>query len=317
MTERFATQDALRSHIRSLTEVGSDLSQKQVARESGVNDGALNSWLQGKYKGNNENIFEKLRTWVEYRERSQTAADIMPPPPAFVKTPTAGRILPVLSYAQMAADFCVIYGGAGVGKTTTAKNYRDNNPNVWLATMTPDCSTVPAVLEEIAIAFGISNEKGGAASKIRREIVSRMKNSHGLLIVDEGQHLNSSGIESIRSLYDLADGDAGVVLAGNESVYNRITGGSRAAHFAQVFSRIGKRLRLNQSVDGDAHMLAAAFGITGKAEQALLADIAKKPGALRGMVKVIRNASMFAAGAGGAIGPAVIRAAWRDLGGEG
>ena len=162
MTERFATQDALRAHIRLMTE-GSDLSQKQIAREAGVNDGALNQWLQAKYRGNNEVVFEKLRSWVEYRERSQEAAGIMPQAPTFVSTPTAGRILPVLSYAQMIAE---------------------------------------------------------------------------------------------------------------------------------------------------------AFGITGKAERDLLADIALKPGALRGMVKVIRNATMFAAGAGSQISSDLIRASWRDLGGE-
>ena len=313
MTERFATQDALRAHIRLMTE-GSDLSQKQIAREAGVNDGALNQWLQAKYRGNNEVVFEKLRSWVEYRERSQEAAGIMPQAPTFVSTPTAGRILPVLSYAQMAADFCVVYGGAGVGKTSTAKHYKATNPNVWLATMTPDCSTVPAVLDEVATAFGINNEKGGASSKLRREIVGRMRGTGGLLIIDEAQHLNTSGIETIRSLYDATE--VGVVLAGNESVYSRITGGARAAHFAQVFSRIGKRLRLNHPIDGDAQMIAEAFGITGKAERDLLADIALKPGALRGMVKVIRNATMFAAGAGSQISSDLIRASWRDLGGE-
>ena len=317
MTERFTTQDALRTHIRALIEGTSELSQKQVAREAGVNDGAVNQWLQAKYTGNNENVFEKLRSWVESRERRQASAGFMPSAPAYVSTPTSGRILPVLSYAQMAADFCVVYGGAGVGKTSTAKHYRNNNPNVWLATMTTDCSTVPSVLEEIGCAFGINNEKAASSSRLRREIVGKMRGSAGLLIIDEAQHLNALGIETVRSLYDAADEGAGVVLAGNESVYSRITGGARAAHFAQVFSRIGKRLRLNQPVAGDALALADAFGVTGSAERDLLVDISQKPGALRGMVKVIKNATMFAAGAGGEIGPEVIRAAWRDLGGEG
>ena len=317
MTERFATQEALRGHITALIEGTSGLSQKVVSREAGLNDSAVNQWLQDKYKGNNENVFEKLRSWVESRERRQSSAGLMPQTPTFVPTPTSGRILPVLSYAQMAADFCVVYGGAGVGKTSAAKHYRASNPNVWLATMTTDCSTVPAVLEEIAVAFGLSTEKAVSSSRLRREIVGKMRGTSGLLIIDEAQHLNTLGIETVRSLYDAADGDAGVVLAGNESVYSRITGGARAAHFAQVFSRIGKRLRLNQPVAGDALAIAEAFGISGAAERDLLFDISQKPGALRGMVKVIKNASMFAAGAGGAIGPEVIRAAWRDLGGEG
>lgn len=315
MTDRFASQDALRNHIRSITETGG-ASQKQIAKEAAVNDGALNQWLQGKYTGNNERIFEKMCKWAESRERRESSAGIMPQAPSFVDTPTSGRILPIFTYAQMAADMCLVYGGAGVGKTSSAKHYRSTNPNVWLATMTPDCSTVSAVLEEVACAFGITATAGGAPSRLRREIVGRMKNTKGLLIIDEAQHLGTSGIEEIRSLYDLADGGAGVVLCGNESVYNRITGGSRAAHFAQVFSRVGKRLRLNQPAEGDAQTLAAAFGITGRAEQTLLADIAQKPGALRIMVKVVKNASMFAAGAGSEICADLIMASWRDLGGE-
>jgi DNA transposition AAA+ family ATPase len=220
----------------------------------------------------------------------------------------------VLTYAQMAADLAVIYGGPGVGKTRTISHYQKTSPNVWIATMTPDCSTVPAMIEEIADAFGLHGGGTVSSSRMRRAMCRKMRGTTGLLIVDEAQHLGNNAIEELRSIHDATE--IGVVLAGNESVYSRLTGGHRAAHFAQIFSRIGKKLRLNRPVKGDVIALAEALNVTGSAERDLLLDIAQKPGALRGVVKTVRLAGMFAAGAGVTVTEEHIRSAWRDLGGE-
>lgn len=310
--EEYADPDALRRHLAAyLAQAG--MSQDKAGKEIGISTSALNQFLQGKYKGDNEVVAEKVLRWLASRERKTSAAAPFVDS-GYTETETSKKIMSVLTFSQSVADFCVVYGGAGVGKTTVAKHYRSMNPNVWLATMAPDCSTVPAVLDEVSIAFGISNDKCVASSRLRREIVKKMRGTGGLLIVDEAQCLNTSGIEIIRSLYDGAEAECGVVLCGNESVYSKITGGVRAASFAQIFSRVGKRLKLTKPTSLDVEAIANQYGITGQKELAILKGIGEKPGALRGLVKTLRLAAMFAES--GTPSHEHIAAAWRDLSGE-
>jgi hypothetical protein len=310
----FAKEIDVREHIQELLRLDAGLTQTRIARESGVNNGVLSQWLQSKPPYDNHMpTVDKLVKWLESRERRRETGEALPPTLAYVPTPSSEKIMAALTYAHMAADLAVIYGGAGVGKTRTISHYQENNPNVWVATMTPDCSTVSATLEEIAESFGIRSEGGVSSSRRRRLLCRKMRGTGGLLVIDEAQHLGNSGIEEIRSIHDATE--IGVVLSGNEAVYSRLTGGHRAAHFAQIFSRIGKRLRLNNPSNGDVIALAESLNVTGATERELLLDISKKPGALRGVVKIVQLAGMLAAGENTSIAEAHIRAAWNDLGG--
>jgi DNA transposition AAA+ family ATPase len=311
----FAMETDLREHILELIRGDATLTQKRVAKESGCSEAALNQWLNCKpsYETHPPTV-EKLTKWLDSRARRSDANSALPPTPGYVSTPSSDMIMSVLTYAQMAADLAVIYGGPGVGKTRTISRYQETNPNVWVATMSPDCSTVSATLEEITEAFGLHGSGNFASSRMRRALCRKMRGTGGLLVIDEAQHLRNDGIEEIRSIHDATE--IGVVLVGNESVYSRLTGGHRAAHFSQLFSRVGKKLRLNRPVKGDVIALAEALNVTGNVERDLLLDIAQKPGALRGVVKTVRLAGMFAAGAGVAVTEEHIRSAWRDLGGE-
>ncbi|WP_429885349.1 AAA family ATPase [Geoalkalibacter halelectricus] len=301
-----------RQKIAAILAEGS-VTQAQICRESGVSSGILSPWLQEKYRGDSQAVEAKLRTWLNARERKTQIASVLPVAPPWIETPTAEKITAVLAYAQMAGDVGCIYGGAGMGKTVTLRAYAENNPNVWVVEMHAAGAAVASALEEIAEAVGLRGLPSRAV-RLHREIVKRLRGSEGLLIIDEAQHLRTGAIEAIRALHDATG--VGLVLCGNESVYARLTGGSREATFAQLFSRLGKRLHLAKPNRADVLHLAAHYGVTDKAEQALLMEIAAKPGALRGVVKALRLAGMFAAGAGAtAIGCEHIRAAWVDLGG--
>lgn len=292
---------------------GAGLSQASVARETGLSASALNQRLKGVYRGDNEAVDAKLQRWLDARRERRSADAQMPEAPAWVQTPSARRIRSALSYAQIAGDISVIYGGAGVGKTSTAIEYQGQAPNVWIATMTPATAVVGAALERIAIAIGL--RPTGRASRIEGEIIDRLQGTQGLLVIDEGQHLAPRALEAIRSLQDATG--VGVAILGNQVVYTQLTGGNRSIGFAQLFSRIGKRVSLNRPVQGDVDALAAAWGVSDRKSVQLLREIAKKPGALRAVTKSMRLASMFAAG-DAAAAPSFdhIKAAYADLGGE-
>ena len=83
---------------------------------------------------------------------------------------------------------------------------------------------------------------------------------------------------------------------GGESLYVRLTGGSRSAEYAQLFSRIGRRVRFSRAGQGDVDALLAAWGLSDAAVRAAALDIARRPGALRGLTKTLRLAALLASG---------------------
>lgn len=304
-----------RNLLGEVIEIQNDtrMSQAAIAREVGVSGTAISQWLNGAYPGDVAALEAKIARWVDaYRERTLSAR-MLPEAPVWVPTPSADRVIAALGYAQIAGDIAVVYGGAGLGKTTAIRQYQRTSPNVWHATMTPATATVVPALEEIADSLGLK-EVGGGAAKIQRAIIRRLHGTQGLLVIDEAQHLGVAALDAMRALHDATG--VGLALVGNEAVYARMTGGNRAAYLDRLFSRIGKRVRLTRSTQADVTAIINSWRIEAKECRQILHEIAAKPGGLRGLTKVLRLASMFAVGAQRDIHCDDIRAAWRDLGGE-
>lgn len=282
------------------------ITQNQAAREIGVSATTLAQLLAGSYAADPARQMERLARWLALAKETRAQAHL-PPAPAWVATPLAERVLAALGYAQMAGDIAVIYGAAGLGKTTAAREYARRYPNVWIATMSPATAGVTTSLEEVCLALGFRDLPQGAA-RMSRAIVARIAGTGGLLIVDEAQHLTVAALDALRALHDATG--VGLALVGNEMVYARMTGGQRAAYLDRLYSRIGKRARLARAGREDVERLAGAFGLRPGALK-LLTEIGARAGALRAVVKTLRLAAMMAKG--GAIEPEHIEHAWRDL----
>lgn len=285
------------------------LSQAQVAREAGISPSSLAQLMGGTYAANPRKMTVRLAQWLA-RLSQQRAQPVMPQAPGWVSTPTAERILAALAYAHMAGDVAVIYGGAGVGKTTAAREYAARFPNIWIATMTPATAGVTTALEEVCLALGFRELPGGGA-RMQRELVARLQGSEGLLVIDEAQHLSVAALDALRALHDATG--IGLALMGNELIYARMTGGTRAVWLDRLFSRIGRRLRVQRVVRDDVAALAAAHGVEEAAALRRLVEIGGQAGALRAVGKTLRLARMMAAGQGTELGADHIAAAWADL----
>ena len=253
---------------------------------------ALSRWLSGKpRKADSKTVMPILTDWLEGEEDVATERAARMPAAAdmndFVETPTSERIFSALAYAKENQDMAVLYGGPGVGKTRSISYFRSLYENVWVVTMTPSTAGVVPCLEEVAEAVGLREPSGGAR-RLARAIRSKVGPLRGIIIVDEAQHLTTSAIEELRSLHDACG--VAIAFCGNETVYARM-GGSRSAQFAQLASRLGMRVPFLRPGEGDVKAVARAWGVTDDAIVAVLVRVALQPGALRGVVKILRLAS--------------------------
>ena len=308
MTDAAAEPNPLERARKALKDGG--LTQALAATEIGISDSALSQWLAGKYGGDEAAVEEKVVRWLEARGEREELLARLPAPPDWANTPSSRRAIAGLTYAQMAGYIAVIHGGAGVGKTMAARRYGGLRPNVWIATMSPWTQTVHACLEQVAGACGLRTVDFRSA-RLAAALTGRLAGTRGLLVVDEAQHLGAKALEGLRSLNDATG--TGLALVGSDLLYERLTGGLRGAEFAQLFSRIGKRVRLPAATSEDADVLLAAWGVEGKAEREFARGIANKPGGLRGLSHTLGLASVFAGDK--AVSAEHLRAAWKDLGG--
>lgn len=303
--------DAVRAKVReALAE--DKISQAEGARRAAMAESTFAAWLAGKYQGNNEKATADAMRWLAARLSQKLAAATISNSPGFIETETAVGFMGAMQYAQVSSDFTTIVGAPGVGKTRAAETYKDRNPNVWLVTMTPSVSSPSAMLGEICAELDIPEKSN---TKQARAIRRFFKGKHGLLIVDEAQHLTTKALDELRSLNDRED-MAGIVVLGNPSVLTRLAG-TGTDEFAQLHSRVGVGLTCPKPKDSDIATLIAAWGVTDAEEVTYLTQVARKPGALRALDKTMRLASTLAAGGGDVRGMRHLKAARAKLGRSG
>ena len=302
-------RDALRESVRAEIARGG-LSQAAAAAEISISDAALSQWLRGVYKGRSAEVGRKCAAWLATRSERRVLRAGVPEPPAWAATPLARRALSALAHAHLASDMCVIYGAPGLGKTVAALRYAGLRPSVWVATMSQARRSVSACLGSVSDAMSLRPDSR-RASALEEAAVGRMRGSGGLLIVDEAQHLPVRTLEELRSLHDASG--CGLALVGSDPLWLRVSGG-RHPELAQLFSRVGKRVRLAAPGAADAAALLEAWGLAGSGLGAMAVRIARRPGGLRGLTKALTLAHVLAAGR--SVTAAHLRAAWRDLAGE-
>lgn len=301
----------IRDRVRAIAEDDNSYPQSRIAREAGVSATTLSQWLGGTYAGDNSKTAGKVLTWLrDYDERLATGG--LPEGPAWVSTPSAEKVIAGLRYAQMANDICVIYGGAGLGKSKGIERYRQTNPNAWSVELTPAHVGIVACLEEIAIALGL-RDYVRTAGFLHRAICNRLRGTRGILIIDEAQHLGVQALDQVRAIHD--NTHVGLALVGNERVYTQMAGSNRAAYLDRLYSRIGKRIHLKRSTDADADALIRAWGIEDAKCRVRIREIASRPGALRVLTKTLRLAATYAQAASRKVCCDDIQASWRELGG--
>lgn len=276
------------ARVKALLEQ-STVTQAQIAKEIGVSGSTVNQLLNGNYKADPTAMVLKLANWLTARDQRADA----PRDPGFVMTETAKQIMADMGYALTTQSIVIIHGISGVGKTTALREFQRNNNNVWVITTSPSRATMTECLYELAMELGMENAprlRGPLARALRR----RLRNTKGLIVVDEADHVDRPTLEELRILAE--EVEVGLVLVGNSRVYTQLTGGPRSEDFARLFSRIAMKRALTKAKKADVLAFASAWNITGAAELDLLLRISERPGALRLVSKNLKLAVMYSGG---------------------
>lgn len=235
-----------------------------------------------------------------------------PAPQEFVETPSALEMLSILQTCLDGGRMAAIIGQAGLGKTTTFRQFKHQTRGaaVWIATLSRVSRSLTSGLDVVIKAIeGWSHERG--PMKKRLALVDRIGREielHGraLLIIDEGQHADDDLLEELRSIHDQFGADYqgrfGLVFSGNPTVLSRWyrDTGSRLPRpkFASFTGRLFVAPELAPTQPEDTSAIAASFGIEDVPAVAFLHGEARTGEGLRRAVKIIHGAAALKIGGG-------------------
>ena len=287
------------------------LSKTKAGAEVGIGS-TFSMFLAGTYPGNNGAVALKVQRWLTARTSQAATVARLPTGPAFIRTRTATKFGQVFEHAHYAPDFAVIMGEPGLGKTTAAREYTRTTPGAWLVTCQPVMGSVYGMLSDLAETLGVGNAEAHGY-KFARSIMRKLTGLRALLIIDEAQHLSTPALDQLRSFHDGVA--CGIVLMGNPTILGSLEG-KRSRDYAQLFSRIGQRVNQRQPVSDDIEQILTAWGIEDQAVRKVARAVARKPGALRTMDKVLRQAHLRAHHDGEPVGERHMLASAQQLGDE-
>ncbi|MGL5956813.1 MAG: AAA family ATPase [Brevinema sp.] len=218
--------------------------QSSLARSAGLSVTVVNQILKDKYKGDMEVNLSKIESVIDNRKER---ALVTFKAPEFIETTIVSKTYGALGEAQNTAipRMLVLYGNSGIGKTRGLEEYVEDNPTATLIEVSPDF-TFGSMLQEIAQEIGVHST--GKHYEIRKRIVSKLKNSNRMLIIDEAEYLTPKSLDILRRIHDKAK--IPIVLVGMPALFHNIK--SLRKGFEQIANRM---VSYNLGVPDDRDML--------------------------------------------------------------
>lgn len=283
------------------------LSWTDLSKATGIPTGTISQFGNGNYKGDNDKLARQVLQYRQTLHSQQQLSIEAPELPPYFDTPTSRSLMGMLEWAYR-GRLVICAGGAGLGKTTTAREFSERSSNVWLVTVSPQMNSLSKLLTAVKEATGhvIVGGPSGYTKLLRR-----LRESKGLLIFDDAQHLSIPQLEEIRSWYDQAG--VGIALFGNIKVASQMEGGTRQAEFAQLFSRVGMKMIRHVPLQDDVEILLDEWKVEQSNVRKFVHGIGTKPGGLRSATFALEIATMLAGGRDKELHIEHITAAWTQL----
>lgn len=219
-----------------ITEHG--ISQGAVSRGIGKSAAVVSQYLQGKYNGDVKAIDVLVEGWLlNQRERANDSFNQL----SYTYTATARRIEEVIRLAHVEGETVVLYGQAGLGKTSALAAYIKKNPDAILVDSDPSF-TAKVLLSNLANKVGA--ESRGSLHVLIEGLISRLKNSGRVILVDEAENLPLRALECLRRIHDKTG--IGLVLAGMPRLLVNLRGSN--GELKQLYSRVAFRLDLGEKM---------------------------------------------------------------------
>jgi hypothetical protein len=225
--EKSEIRDALERYCRRYG------SQKKAAVSlKGVSEGTLSTILTGKFEKIGDDMWGRLR------------AQVMPATAGYRLADTSARLNLLGYFQKMKADSSVMWitGPAGVGKSTTAREFVAQNPHAYMITCSQDMHRSDFMCE-LSSVIGLDN----AGMSIRKSLYSIIRHletlDRPLLIFDEADKLRDDVLMYVITIYNELEDRCGIVFLSTDAIKRRMEIGVNynKLGYNELYSRICRR----------------------------------------------------------------------------
>ncbi|MBQ4419386.1 MAG: AAA family ATPase [Synergistaceae bacterium] len=237
-------KEALNAYIKQ-----SGQSQNAIAKAMGISGAALSQFIKGKYPGNAEALEMKIAQFLNlsYDREVYPQAEI-----GYIDTSVSLSIIDTARNCHIGSRIGIVTGESGLGKTTAAKHYAEQNPDVLVVYGRPSM-TSKSLIREIARKVGV--DPTGAVDDVFMRIVYRLKDSGRLLIIDEAEHLTARVLDLMRRFNDPEFAGIGILLIGLPKLLYTLKNSQNDHKY--IYSRVGWNTSVNTLTDKDCEMFVS------------------------------------------------------------
>jgi len=193
-------------------------SQKTFAVKIGVSSSVISQFLAGKYKGDLEQLANKVVHLIESVHRK----DRRPRNTAFVETTVAKKIATVIKQTEAFSDdegkIGIIIGDGGHGKSHCLRQYANANKNAAYVEL-DDAMHSTMIFAEIADRFGVYS--AGSLATVTRRLIENLQNRHVIIMLDEASGLKVRQLNQLRQIITVKC-RCPLILAGNRDLLKTV-----------------------------------------------------------------------------------------------
>lgn len=208
-----AASPSIRERLRELTDTAAGrFTIGQAARKTGWSPSVISQYLAGKYPGDNAKVERSLCDWFDAIERERQIG-VAP-----VRSEATEQMAEALELIRSTNDAGVLFGDAGIGKSTGIALYMEDHPTSILITMSRWNRDQGSIERRLMEVLGKGDRK---ATETRGEyIVRRLTGSSRLIIVDNAHKATRPALEWLIDCHDATG--CPLALVGNEEVTGKI-----------------------------------------------------------------------------------------------
>lgn len=206
--------------------------KKATASLKGVSEATVSTILSGKFEKISDDMWARI------------GAQVMPATAGYKLADTSARLNLLGYFQKMKEDSSVMWitGPAGVGKSTTAREYAVRTPYTYMLTCSQDMHRGD-FMKELSAVIGLDN----AGMNIRESLYAIIRHlvtlDRPLLIFDEADKLKDNVLLYFITIYNELEDRCGIVFLSTDAIKRRMENGVsyNRIGYNELYSRIARR----------------------------------------------------------------------------
>jgi len=262
-----------------------DKSQAFIAKALDVSPTLMSQYLGGIYKGDNDNLDKKVKSFLDLQQARKARRKITLP---YLETSVARRIDETATMVHEDGIQGILISPPGYGKTMGLQRYRDHHPDVIYLEVDMGYNALVLFQEIHRALFGDTGHK--ELHNMHVDIINRLRGSGRMIIIDQAEYLPHRALEMLRAVNDNAG--VGILLAGLERLRENISG--HRGQYAQLRDRIGIVCKLSSITMEDSQLIIQTM-LGDKKSEKICSSFYNRSGAnARCLVKMVNAAIRIA-----------------------